>query len=532
MPRSLKLTLAVIFLVALLLRVAGLRSGLPSETRRLATFHPDESITMYSLEGMDPSSFDFYPGDSLFWGTFLPYAQGAVAKGMQLTGLLRLGDRDFIMSHLGEADKLYMSGRLMTAFFAAATALVIFFTALGTGGTRAAVFSAAAFSVFYVSAWMGSILKPDGIMLFWGALALRCAFRISAGGGARDYLLAGVFVGLSAVSKYTGVVFALPVVLAWIFSAGGLRSALSSFPRLLSAGGSAAVVFLAVNPYLILRFTDSLGYMKAVASKGAWPSDPLAGYAEYLGYTLPVSLGWPMFLFCSAGLFLMALRRSREDLILVLFAAVYFLKFAAPTEQLLNYCMPLLPVMALAAGALADRIFDRGWGKALVISVAAYTFSYAAYLQSFFLRPSVITMAGEWVAENIPAGSPVAMPKNDSWTPPELRRYDAPYRLLTGGTSQGSLTEAIEALPAVAGPAEYLILSEAEYDQAAKNMARGEPGAARALAKLEEDFEEVKVFSRPLSRFFLPLYRVQESRQVRLTQVTTRIFRNKRAPAR
>lgn len=529
MPRNHKILLACVICAAFLLRTAGLRSGLPSETRRLATFHPDESITYYSLERMDPASLDFYPGDSLYWGTFFVYTQGAVAKAMQLTGLLELGDRRHILDNLGEADKLYMSGRLIAALFSTATVLAIFLAARILAGARAAFFASFFFAFFYINAWMGSIAKPDPVMLFWGTLALYYAFRISREGSLRDYLLAGVFVGLSSVSKYTGVVFALPVALAWAFRSGSFREALRTIPRPIASAAAAALAFLAVNPYLILRSGDVLGYMKAVASKGAWPADPLAGYLEYLVYILPADLGWPMVLFSAAGLFFLAARRSRESLMVVVFAAAYFLKFGAPRGQVMTYVLPLTPFMALAAGALADRIFDRRWGKVLCVLVAAYTLSYSVYMQSFFLRPSGVTRAGDWIAGNIPPGSAIAISKNDTWTPPEIRRYDAPYRLLEGGTPQSALSGAIAALPEAASDAEYLVLSEREFIEAASALEKGDPSAARALERLESGFEEIKRFETPVSRFFMPVRRPAELFQVRFTHGTTLIMRKKKA---
>ena len=73
----------LIFLVlaALSLRLVGIKLGLPSETGGLTTLHSDESVTFYTLEKMNPSKLDFYPGsDALSWGTFHLYAVGALIK--------------------------------------------------------------------------------------------------------------------------------------------------------------------------------------------------------------------------------------------------------------------------------------------------------------------------------------------------------------------------------------------------------------------------------------------------------------------
>lgn len=508
MPRNHKLLLAALLCAAFLLRTAGLRSGLPSETGRLATFHPDESITFYSLERMKPAELDFFPGDSLYWGTFLVYAQGAAAKALQLAGIVKLGGRDYLLANLGEADKLYMSGRLLAALFATASVLVLFFIARRLLGARGAFLSAAFFSFFCVNAWMGSILKPDSIMLFWGLLAFNASLDIFEKGRRRDYLLAGAFVGLSAVSKYTGVVFALPAAFA------------------------AAAAYAALNPYVLLRFPDVLPYVREMAGKGAWPADPLSGYAEYLLYLLPAAAGWPLFLFSLAGFFRLASLRTAGALSAVIFSAAYFLKFGAPPEQAFTYSLPLTPFMALAAGALAENIFDRPRGKALALGVLSYTLAYAVFLQGLFLRPSTMTRAGEWIASNVPAGASIAISKNDTWIPPEIRRDATTYKISAGGTPQGPLSEAIIGLEGAAAGAEYLVLSDIEDFQAERDREAGRPGTALALERIRSGFDEAAVFSFAIPRFFLPLTRPREEVQLKLTQTTVRILRKKEAAGR
>ncbi len=527
MPRNHKLLLAALLCAAFLLRTAGLRSGLPSETGRLATFHPDESITFYSLERMRPAELDFFPGDSLYWGTFLVYAQGALAKALQLTGAVKLGGRDYLLSHLGEVDKLYISGRLLSALFATGSVLALFFIARRLLGARGAFFAAAFFSFFYVNAWMASILKPDGIMLFWGLLAFNASLDIIERGRLRDYLLAGAFVGLSAVSKYTGAVFALPVAFAWAARAGGPRAAARTFPLALASAFAAAAAYLAVNPYLLLRFRDVLPYISEVSGKGAWPADPLSGYAEYLVYLLPAAAGWPLLVFSAAGFLRLASLRKAGACSAVVFPAFYFLKFGAPPEQAFTYCLPLTPFMALAAGALAENIFDRRWGRALALGTLAYTLAYSVFLQGLFLRPSTMTQAGDWIASNVPAGASIAISKNDTWIPPRIRRDDSPYRVLAGGTPQGPLSEAIAGLEGVSAGAEYLVLSDMERFQAQRDSAAGRPGTALALERINSGFRETAVFSLGLPRFLLPLPRLREEVQLKFTQPTVRILRKK-----
>ncbi|MHB8354647.1 MAG: ArnT family glycosyltransferase, partial [Burkholderiales bacterium] len=529
MTRKHKLALAGILCLAFALRVAGVRCGLPSETRRLATFHPDESITFYSLERMHPGRLDFYPGDSLYWGTFLVYSEAAVAKLMQVSGIVSIGGRDFMLSHLREADKLYISGRLLVAFFGTAAVLVFFLAARKLFGAGTALFSAFLFASFSVDAWISSVFKPDSIMLFWGLLAFYFSLRITerGEGSAKNFLLAGAFTGLSAVSKYNGIVFALPVVLAWFFSLKKKEDAVKSFPLLLASGAAAAAVFVAVDPYVVLRFHDAWGYMSAVAAKGAFPAAPLSGYAGYLFYTLPLASGWPLLLFSLPGFVLLARRRSAAAWIAVIFPACYFLRFGASGSQAITYCLPLTPFIALAGGASAEALSSRGWGKVLAALVAGYTLAYAGYLQSFFIAESTYTQADAWIEANIKPGTAVAISKNDSWIPPVIRQYAPPDRVLEGGSSQGPLTEAIAGLPGAAEKADYVVLSEVEYYQAWEDAGRGEPATGAILAGLGNSFEEVKRFEKPLSRFFIPQYRKAEACSLRFMRPTLIILHKK-----
>lgn len=65
---------------------------------------------------------------------------------------------------------------------------------------------------------IGLAMLPDGPLLLLGLLVVLTLHRIISGGGLRDWLLLGLLLGLSGLSKYTAVSLIITVMLALLFS--------------------------------------------------------------------------------------------------------------------------------------------------------------------------------------------------------------------------------------------------------------------------------------------------------------------------
>lgn len=494
------LFLAVLLLGASL-RVKGLFTGLPSATGRLSTYHFDEYITFGALGGMDPARLDFFPGDALYWGTFQVYLQGAVLKGMQAAGLFKPGGKDYLKENLRMADRMYVSGRLVTAAFSCLSIVLLFLISVRLLSGYFALLPPLLLALSYVEIYMASIVKPDSIMLFFGLCAFYACLKVLRGeAGRKAQLAAGALTGLAFVSKYTGLVFGFHYA-----AAAGYRAVRERAPgRWLGNLGlyalGLAAAFVLVNPYFLLRNADTLVYMKGVFSKAGGAAGALGAYAEYFTQVLPVSFGWPA---AALGLVSTAYAlfwgSSRELRLAAAFSSVYLLKFGGTAAPVFTYSLPLAPFFALTSGYFLEKKLPGGaLPRALAAAALLYTAAYPAYQKYLWSETNTITAAGAWLEGAADRGSGVCVSKVDVWTPRALRRYEPELRLLTAAGSSAPLPESLAALGRSLDKCDYVVLSE--YETRA-------PGGAAALAGLQAGlsagFAEAASFNRPRPRLFI-----------------------------
>lgn len=95
------------------------------------------------------------------------------------------------------------------------------------------------------------VFKPDIVVVAAAPLAFLLAWRATRTWRPRDFALAGVGVALAAGAKFNGALLAIGVTAGALLRGGPRRATLA---RLALAGAVSIVVFLALNPYLVLDF--------------------------------------------------------------------------------------------------------------------------------------------------------------------------------------------------------------------------------------------------------------------------------------
>jgi hypothetical protein len=526
--KRIPLLLVVIIAVAFALRAMGMDFGLPSKTKTLATYHPDESIHLYSLEHINPATGDFYPGDALYWGSFHFYLQGALSKLAAETGMVTLGDRSFLLQHPEETDKLYVIGRLISVFFG--TAAVIIFFLLGrrlygrAGGYVGAIFMALAPLAVTTSFYA----KPDGVMFFWYLCSILLAVAAVEKRQRRYYILYGIFLGLATASKYSALLSFGFFLLLHIADLVRARR-----PLYRNTGDIALLVvcafgaFVIANPYAVIRPADFMHYFNGVmGSKTVMPSNLISGYADYLIGILPAAVGWPMYIFALGGIVLSLRTPSKIEIAMGGFALVYVLRLGPPRGQALTYCLPLVPFMILFAVKFALRIGATRNGRLLTAVVCAYTLAYAVSYKSLFSGVDPREDASRWIERNIPAGAVIGMSKNDFWTPPAVKVAGSRYRVVCGASPQRPLSEGVRALPDVVWTADYIVLTSDEYYEY-ERYPREFPEEAAAIDTVRDDFDEVASFAKSVDLLGIPYYRDYVTLDWMFPNPTVRILKRK-----
>ena len=415
--------------------VAGARPSAGRHARSalnpIRSYHPDEYAILKSLSGMSPSRLDFDPG-FFGWPALQMYLVGAALQVASWTGLARVApDVNFYFRNPEAMARLYEVGRVVTLLFALGCVAITWRAStrlFGQEGGAAAALLLAVTPLFTINA---RYLTADIPMLFWISLTLLASTHIlKKGAGRRWYVLAGIFLGLAAGTRYQGALAAIVIATAHVMrkldaeqarttNRGRWRLVLRSLAsrELWLAAGVSAVVFLAVNPYVLLRPAQ---FCRELAGELRGARNPMSNWKSALLF------GDAMldFLFALTALasLLMALVRKDRKLIFILIGfglPAFFLWVNRPV--MVRYMMPalLLPVLLVAwafatlhrrgveIGKRASNIAAPVLLIILLASTSLHSFSYTL----LFADPTrdTRTTAGTWIARNIPEGATIGV---------------------------------------------------------------------------------------------------------------------------
>jgi 4-amino-4-deoxy-L-arabinose transferase-like glycosyltransferase len=204
---------------------------------------------------------------------------------------------------------------------------------------------------------------------------------------------AGLAVGLAASAKYPGAVLLVPLAVA-------------GWGRWVSLGRSGALAlagFALTSPFVLVHAGaawDDLDRVQRLGRLG-WlgleddPATPLA-----FGLRVWDALG-PAALLVVPVLLVAVLRRTRTDLVLVSFVAVWWLQLMPLEAHFDRYVLPLLPVVAVLAGSV--RVVAPIFAVLLVVPLV-WSIGDAGALRGEDTR----LRADAWIAANVPADDLVA----------------------------------------------------------------------------------------------------------------------------
>jgi uncharacterized membrane protein len=241
--------LIYIFILGALLRLIGIDHGFPF------IFHPDEPAIVRSALAIrfdpNPKHFD--------WPHLYIYANYFLYMGFaKLRNLYEVFNAtDFFRQHLPIIldDNLifYLLTRIFSALLGALTAVPVYLTGKKLFGERAGVLAALCMAILPFHVHHSHYALSDVPMVFVLAWAIYFSAKILHEGRLGDYLLAGLFVGLAASTKYNGGLTALAVVVAH-FMHIKLHKPLRKIHFAAASAVASVVGFLVGTPFALLDF--------------------------------------------------------------------------------------------------------------------------------------------------------------------------------------------------------------------------------------------------------------------------------------
>ncbi len=286
------------------------------------------------------------------------------------------------------------------------------------GLLAAGIFTVAFLPVFYSKLALNDVPTLAGLCLaLWGTAGV---LRF---GRPRDYVWAGLGLGLACATKYTGGIVLLPLVAATVvqFTAPGGRSGAAR--GIAIAGGVALVAFLVANPYAILNwdaFVNGLTHQSdasgdAAGKLGLTQDNGVLYYLWSFGW----GLGWVPLFFAVGGAVRLWFDERRLFWVLVP-AVLLFVFFMGSQERYFGrWLMPVFPFVCILAAYAAFELVDRSerYSSALkptfivaaVVALCAQGFVYSLHSGLVLSKEDTRNLAREWMVANIPLGEKIVV---------------------------------------------------------------------------------------------------------------------------
>jgi len=320
----------------------------------------------------------------------------------------------------------YLIGRLWSIVFAVAAIPLVFLLGRRCFSTAVGLAGAGLWALLPLAVSHGRVVRTDSAGVFFTLLALFLIVRLFERASVRDYVLAGLAIGVGISSRYFLVTLLAPFVVAGVIairrhvpgaSAGGV-----------AAGVGAAVVAVAVTtPYFFLDWSTARASLanENTSMLGHSGLSPIGNLRWYLVYSIPKSITWPVVLLALIGIVLfLTSRRDPRRLVLLAGVATFLVSISMSQLHREYWPLPILPVIVLFAvdgGAwLAAKLSARlglpelspALAVAGVVLVALWPAWDVVRLDMRESRPSTRVVARRWIEANIPPGSALVKDHN------------------------------------------------------------------------------------------------------------------------
>jgi hypothetical protein len=363
------------------------------------------------------------------------------------------------LKHLGLASQdwqAYLIGRVWSAFFATSISWAVYRLARELrGGPRASLLAALWAAMIPLTVWEGHVAITDPMMTFWTTMTLWASVRLVRTGSWRDYIFAGVCLGLATGSKYTAAMSVVAIV------AGSLASRLPlvrTIQGLVVAGVVSLACAFIVMPFSFIHLQTTLAamaYEHHHTETGHFGFGLPANGVQYHRYVYQLIAAWPfslgVALYASAAMgTLWALAKwDRRKIPVFAFALVFFGILGSWHFTPIRYYMPLVVIGALFAGLWHGALLDslspkiRTAGALIAAITFAYTLIFSAQTSDRFAHETR-DVASAWLDKNL---------KPDGWLllcgwsrycalPGDIEKY-----VITGGRDESPVRKIPETAP-------------------------------------------------------------------------------------
>jgi 4-amino-4-deoxy-L-arabinose transferase-like glycosyltransferase len=408
----------VLLTVTLAVRLWGVKQGLPySYNSDEATHFIPRAVAFFSHD-YNPQYFLNPPAYSYL---------------LHLVFELWFGSADAVRRTFAEdPTEVFVVARVVAAVLGTVAVWLTYLAGERFFNRTVALLGAAIFGLAFLPVFYSHLALNDVPTLAPVALALYGIAGVLRNGARRDYVLAGVGVGLAAATKYTGGITAVCLVCAAACD-GASGTPLTAARRLGWALICTVLAFVIANPYSVLDFAAfHAGVTTQQALAGG--SDPeklgttaASGTAFYV-WTLTWGLGWAPAIAAAGGSVLLLARRRLALALVLLPAPIAFIVFMGDQQRYFaRWLMPIFPIVALLGAYAAVELVR--WlvrarrmpvllaGGAATVVLLAQSVTGVVHNDLVLSRADTRNLTREWMVAHVPAGAKVVVEPvvSDDW---------------------------------------------------------------------------------------------------------------------
>jgi 4-amino-4-deoxy-L-arabinose transferase-like glycosyltransferase len=381
--------LACLTALALALRLWGIAFGLPY----IYTF--DEPTSIGEALGLIHGTTD-----ALSFANPPLYKYILVGLFGSLVGFQRLAE-------VGDTP-LYLIARATSAVLGALTVPVVYWLAWLLRGRQAGLIAAGLAAATYLLTRESHFGVNDALATLCATAALAASVRVACRGTRRDYLMAGVGLGLAFAAKYQAAAILVPLMLAHV-QHGRRRRDLD----MLLALGAALVTAIVAFPQLVTEtrrvVADVYVFLMLPSRLGFEGLDRSGAYVFYFFKSFGLGIGWPMLALAGVGIALAAVRREWPLLVVASLPVCLYVVMGSSHMYVARFMLPgLTALIVLTAVVLSDLARPApGIAVVLVGLALAGTLPSTLRFDTLLTRPDTRTEARTWLHAHVPAGAHV-----------------------------------------------------------------------------------------------------------------------------
>ena len=398
----------IVFLVALVIRLIGIDWGLPNENHR-QSYHPDEPVVWAYSQAIQPAKLSFTPGFynyGTLYLTTLKIASDVVAG--YSGGGVNPEKPDDVWSFIGKA---HLAGRVISAIAGALTVLFVALILRRFTNEFGVAFGSLAVAFAPAHVVHSRFQTVDILAAFLVVMSAYFAVRLldqdlvpNAKQDLKFALLSGLFAGLSAGTKYTGI---LCLVTLFVIALGAKRQA--GWKLAMAGLGAAIAAFVITTPGFLLENAEFMkGFLyetqhvkegHGLVFEGSSP-----GFIYHIA-NLFLGMGMIVSVMGVAGLVVASVKRHWWAIGLLAFFVIYYFVIAGAEVKFIRYTFPLYLGIAVGFGWAIGKVRDRGgrWHAAVALGILGLGGFFGGGLQSavrftsFMTSPDPRDAAGEYL---------------------------------------------------------------------------------------------------------------------------------------